>query len=366
MKKMGTRQVPMLFCGAWALAAEPNEPELGTFEQEFENFLVTAFDAGDSLQRLEEISEGQIKVDGKTLNTDGITDEWRQDAQAFIDEYLDSQPQVQTRSAEQAINQAKGGAVSYAIEMARWSVSQGRASDLAKEAEYMFLSHYVDRNDYFWSDNNVSFLNDGAKQSDGDGKLARWLTSEDRNAYNSYLLQSTVISVGEKFATIITGAISAGQNVKDIYDAAIDVKRMKGASEAVGAWLVEADTTLEGVEVAKDIGWIADQAIQRYSEDPTLRLSALYTLFMEDENILKNYDVKERENTLKSGLSYTGSLLLAGAQGSKSVVTGAFIWAAIDFGVEFISDFFSYLSWLALRYSSSGRYAMRLNDYLFG
>lgn len=336
------------------------------YEQVFSSFLVSAFEAGESISSLEKIYGEDVVFDFSDLDTSNLSVEWHSDAQSFIDGYLATKSAVLAQSDTVSLNEAKAIAISQVIKSAEWSVGQGRASDVATEAQYMFLSHYIDRNDYWWNDGNIDYLLDGEVQAGEDGMLAKWITDTDRSSYDSYLKTSSIAMAAEKVIDIVRGFSSLKSNGDLVMEAAVDMNRMKNASDALGMVLLEADVPLEGIDIVQDSAWLINNARKQITEDPTLKLSVLFDQYMNDENVFRDYDVDLKGEVIKATLTGVGSFLLAGMTGGGSLVFTALKSAAIDFTVEAFTDFFNYVSWLALRYSYSSRYALRLSDYLFG
>lgn len=354
-------------CPISAIAVDSeNAADPAAYDQVFSDFLVSAFEAGESISKLEKTYGEEVSFNFNDLDTSNLSVEWQSDAQDFIDDYLITKSSVLSQSDTVSLNEAKAIAISQAIKSAEWSVGQGRASDVAIESQYMFLSHYVDRNDYWWNDGNIDYLLDGELQAGENGMLAKWITDTDRSSYDSYLKQSSSAKVAEKMVDIATGFLSLKSSGDLVMEAATDMNRMKQASDALGMVLLEADVPLEGIDIVKDSAWLINDVQKRALEDPKQKLSILFDQYMEDENIFKDYDVDLKAEVVKASLTGVGSFLLAGMTGGGSLVFAALKSAAIDFTVEALTDFFNYVSWLALRYSYSSRYALRLSDYLFG
>lgn len=80
----------------------------------------------------------------------------------------------------------KAQAIAYAINCAEWSMNKGRGHNLADESTYMFVSHYIDIDTYY-TDTSLSFLTDGASRSEAPKYYCKWITDDDRNAYDTYL-----------------------------------------------------------------------------------------------------------------------------------------------------------------------------------
>lgn len=68
----------------------------------------------------------------------------------FLNDYLTSRNAYETTSSQNdELKAAEETAIAYAIDCAEWSVAQNRSNDISKEAEYMFVSHYIDRKEYY-------------------------------------------------------------------------------------------------------------------------------------------------------------------------------------------------------------------------
>lgn len=154
-----------------------------------ENFLTKGIETANNISAFE--SDSQIELSDIVTEIE-FNAQAKEDTEEFISTYLNSNSRYlrcKARSSDTEVNEAKASAIAYAIKCAHWSYSNGRTNDIPRESEYMFISHYIDRNDYFWNQGNPELLLDGEITSEyvSGGALAKWLTESDRQAYRNYM-----------------------------------------------------------------------------------------------------------------------------------------------------------------------------------
>lgn len=152
-----------------------------------------------------------------------FSNEWLADAEAFVDDYIADYGNTLLRSEKtpDSINASKSEAITYAIECAQASKKRNSNIDINKEAQYTFISHYVDRNDYYWSSQDEKNLLDGPSQSGPNGVLADRLTTTDRKTYSNYIAVTGVTNSMQNLGHIaeyIYGIVGSTKSVREGYD----------------------------------------------------------------------------------------------------------------------------------------------------
>lgn len=338
------------------MASTPNETNA------IRDMLTSGFLAADAISDFEEFT--QYQYDFKTSPRD-VSEEWESDARAFINEFM-SEAGIATYSADVDNSAlAKATAISYAIECAKWSEQMGRTNNVSKEAEYMFLSHYVDRKDYFWNQGKTDYLFDGETMS-GDtssGTLAKWITENDRQSYDAYLSTTKAAASFKKIGDIASGIISIPGDV-GVY------KKIKAELDETKDWFTVISYTCARIKndtgvlsVSDDIANLLIDALKKENESPERKVSELYKLYMEDEHFLAGYTVIEQRDILATTLSAVAAYRLSGITGVAISIGGTLKSNLCTFYMKSFMDLFSYTAWLGLQYSFSGRYALRASDY---
>ncbi len=332
---------------------------------ELRDFLVSGMVAAEAVSEFEK--ETNIKFDIADYSNLDFSGEKRDDTESFLIDYLSSSGSTisnLSKSEEVSLAEAKATSVAYAIECAQWSISQNRATDIVSEAEYMFISHYVDRKDYFWNQGDPSLLLDGEARSEAENVLAKWITNYDRQAYNTYMDSTKVSSALQRVGNIALGATSLKADYDDLSQAVGDVTLAGRAFSVAKINLLELDSALTTVDVLSDARWLITQITADFSSDPTESLDVLFQRYMEDGNILTSYGSVDKKALIQNSIALVGGYAMGGCSGAANSALGILKSAVIGFTIEAYTDFFNYVAWLALQYGYSGRYAMRLSDYL--
>lgn len=331
---------------------------------ELHNFLISGLAAAEAVSEFENTTQVKFNVDDfSNLN---ITDTWIADSESFLNNYLSSRNTYRTAAISQndELQEAKATSIAYSIDCAEWSIAQNRSNDIAKEAEYMFISHYVDRKDYFWNQGKAALLLDGEQRSGPDGALAKWLTSSDRQAYNTYMSSTKVSSSIKKIGSLASGISSLQGNYQTLVDGYERFVLTKNVfSTALAELLNGFDAIANKDAVYEDSKWIIDQMISKCSEDPNVRLEALVQQYMENDTILLNYGTVDKEALIQNSAAVVCSYILGGCSAAAGSAFGILQSTMIGFTLETYTDFFNYVAWLSLQYGYSGRYALRFSDY---
>ncbi len=331
---------------------------------ELHSFLVSGLAAAEAVSEFENTTQAKFNVENfSNLN---FNDTWMADAETFLNDYLDSRSTYSTAilSQDEELLEAKAQSIAYSIDCAEWSIAQNRSNDISTEAEYMFISHYIDRNDYFWNQGKPALLLDGEKRSGPDGALAKWITDSDRQSYNTYMSSTKVSSSIQKIGKLASGVVSLRGNYETLIDGLkyFDLTR-NVFSTALAELLNGFDTGSTAIDVYKDLKWLIDQITSEFVKDPNVSLDALFQQYMTDDTILLNYGNVEKEALIQNSMAVVCSYILGGYAGVADTALGILKSTMIGFTIETYTDFFNYVAWLSLQYGYSGRYAIRFSDY---
>lgn len=331
---------------------------------EFHDFLVSGLLAAEALSDLENTAQTEFTADD--FADFYITDTWRTETESFLNDYLTSENSYSStaaRSNDVSLAEAKATSIAYAINCAEWSISQNRSNDLATESEYMFLSHYIDRKDYFWNQGNPALLLDGEKRSGPNGALAKWITDSDRQSYWAYMSSTKVSTSLQHIGNIALGYISVKGNDETLARAQNDFSLAGDVFSTAAAKLVMLDSALTAVDVYEDFRWLKFQIITSFSNDPDVRLDALFQRYMEDGSIFTDYTSAEKKDLIQNSIAVVSGYALGGCAGAAESALGTLKSAVIGLTIETYTDFFNYVAWLGLQNGYGGRYAMRFADY---
>ncbi len=358
----------LIFCAACtysvpAFASEPIHMRAAD-NTVLHDFLVSGLVAAEAVSEFEKTT--QTKFDTEDYSNLNITDEWKADTETFLKNYLASSNTYTSALSQYktvSLAEAKATSIAYSIDCAEWSISQNRAADIATEAEYMFISHYVDRKDYFWNQGDPALLLDGEQRSGPNGVLAKWITNSDRQSYNAYMDSTKVSSSIQRIGNIALGYNSLKGNYQTLVEAQEDLALAGDVFSTATTELILLDSQLTGIDVLEDSYWLVNQINSEFSKDPNVRLDTLFQRYMEDESIFLNYGEVEKKDLIQNSIAVVSSYALGGCAGVVESVLGNLKSTMIGFTVETYTDFFNYVAWLALQYGYSGRYAMRFADY---
>lgn len=107
--------------------------------------------------------------------------------------------------------------------------------------------------------------------------------------------------------------------------------------------------------MCSDIKWLMTDIKNKRNDDPQIKVSELFSQYMASENIFSNCSSSDYETIVRTILSVTASCALGGITSAASSI----FMTAINFNLEAYEDFFSYVAWVSLQASYSGRLALR-------
>lgn len=240
-----------------------------------------------------------------------------------------------------------------------WSMNKGRGHNLADESTYMFVSHYIDIDTYY-TDTSLSFLTDGASRSEAPKYYCKWITDDDRNAYDTYLGLHQVNSKANFLYEGFRSICSLNGDVNDI-------DKLRKTSDKVNDTLFGVAASYSSYDAFDSWGGIytvTQKIFKKTAESPETRLSDLYTDFFEDEDILRGIDSDIKAAALQSSFAMAGALLLGFVTGGLiEGVAECALWSLCDFGEAVLTSEIDAALTLQLRYSYHVREPARMYDY---
>lgn len=340
--------------------ADIKESDNVTF-QEVQDLLASGFEAADIMKDIETLSENQISFNIEDINSTDYSNEWLEDARNFIE--LNAANSVYTLSDYESspASNAKATSITYAMKCAQWSIDKGRGTNFENESVYMFISHYIDRADYYWSKGDYSYLLDGESMSEHDQYFAKWLTSDDRVVYNTYMSQGQLNSNFKKMKDTYLGLSTILQDRKIYVETRANMDSMKTAMLIAKAHFLVIEPGLAVQDGWKDVIYIAETIKNMKNHDAETKLSLLYQTFIEDSNLFRNFDTPTRESVIRDSVSMAGGFVLGGVAGGVTGIGTNIISLSIDAYMDLVST----AAYAAMRYSFHARQAQRMEDYIY-
>lgn len=331
------------------------------------SLLASSLKAGSSASKLKNESGGVISVDFSNLPQSTFTSEWADASLDCIESLLAAIPQALSDSDDDQLCDAQASAIAYAVDRARWSVDKGRASNLGSETVYMYLSHFIDVGDNYWTAGNASYLTSGPSRSDVQPYYAQWLQATDRSSYSTYLRATTGTAKIGEIANVADGILSGVDFLKnDALRAARSLYMARDANElgrgALGAMAEEHQLEDASDDLMGLIGSFVDMA--RTSSD--VQMEYLVDSFRGKTGLEDKYSDITLNLAEGAAIAIGGTYFLGGGLvGVLGTAAASAVSSAAILSAYMASDFFSRTAWLVLRYGWSGRYAERLSERLF-
>lgn len=145
------------------------------------DYIQSGLYTGELLREVNSIIGNNVDFNPANYTASAYSNELISDAISVVDTYLETLPSPTVLKSGESSGKAQ--AIAYAINCAEWSMNKGRGHNLADESTYMFVSHYIDIDTYY-TDTSLSFLTDGASRSEAPKYYCKWVTDDDRNAYD--------------------------------------------------------------------------------------------------------------------------------------------------------------------------------------
>lgn len=362
--------------------APPNEEEIDAL---LDACLTDVIELNDEIDRLEKDFGITLDVKPADLIATGITPSEAQieEARAFLNDYIRDYGAEETEmtpsqyaDAANSEQSAKAKALMYAFRKARESVAKDPSLNIEDEARYMFLSHFVDRNDYYWRNGDINHLLDGSVMSGVDGYLAEYLTETDRRVYTTYMNITDGTEVIGSFAKTAFelykpnnwGLIaSTRENLSKIREYLTESKHaFRRIRAAMHATLIGASAG----DSIQEIRNVVSTFRARWEEHPTESLNEMYNYYMSDDRFLAQYETLDRMFIAQTAfvLLLSGILAGPGVVGAVALASGGalasnFLSLGFQFTVDVYGNFFRRTAWIVMRYGFSGRYAERVALY---
>lgn len=298
-----------------------------------------------------------------------INAEWIRDANQFLDSYISTsrskggKPAVPSPDSKQM---AKAEAMMYSMDRAAFSLQRNPRLDFGKEVQYMFLSHYIDRNDYYWSTEDERLLLDGPSMSGEKGCLADWITSSDRRSYDSYMGYSGFNSGLQQLGNLAVDIYSYKGTPEDLTGGIEALKKADAALIAAYGMVLQDSAISVSEAMSEEVVPLFDQVRASLSQNPNVKLSEMYDRYMEDEGFMGSYDKPDKSAIVRTALALAGAFIIGGPAGAVTAAVGNIVAGALSFNIDTYTNFFNYAAWVALRYGYSGRYADRTWYYIMG
>lgn len=282
-------------------------------------------------------------------------DDWIEDAIDFMEYDLT----INQSGSSNLFNEetAKASAIAYSMECANWSVSSGRGTDFEDECIYMFLSHYVDRSDYYWANQDYSYLNDGPSMSDNTSYFSRWIVDDDRTVYDTYLGNNAVIGASNSVRAVFEGLTTVYNGTCD--DIEITTAFERASNSAQNLYII-ADSYLVTDSMVEDFSSGVSYIVDTFSSnDAETSLEYMYDQFIEDDGLFHISNDTVREQFISNTVSLVANIIISEALGGSLASD-----LISDFQYDAYMDIFSLAVYVNMRSSFHGREAQRYYDYL--
>ena len=307
------------------------------------DYIQSGLYTGELLREVNSIIGNNVDFNPANYTASDYSNEWISDARSVVDTYLETLPSPTVLKSGESSGKAQ--AIAYAINCAEWSMNKGRGHNLADESTYMFVSHYIDIDTYY-TDTSLSFLTDGASRSEAPKYYCKWITDDDRNAYDTYLGLHQVNSKANFLYEGFRSICSLNGDVNDI-------DKLRKTSDKVNDTLFGVAASYSSYDAFDSWGGIytvTQEIFKKTAESPETRLSDLYTDFFEDEDILRGIDSDIKAAALQSSFAMAGALLLGFVTGGLvEGVAECALWSLCDFGEAILTSEID----AALHYSSA-------------
>lgn len=321
------------------------------------DYIQSGLYTGELLREVNSIIGNNVDFNPANYTASDYSNEWISDARSVVDTYLETLPSPTVLKSGESSGKAQ--AIAYAINCAEWSMNKGRGHNLADESTYMFVSHYIDIDTYY-TDTSLSFLTDGASRSEAPKYYCKWITDDDRNAYDTYLGLHQVNSKANFLYEGFRSICSLNGDVNDI-------DKLRKTSDKVNDTLFGVAASYSSYDAFDSWGGIytvTQEIFKKTAESPETRLSDLYTDFFEDEDILRGIDSDIKAAALQSSFAMAGALLLGFVTGGLiEGVAECALWSLCDFGEAILTSEIDAALTLQLRYSYNVREPARMYDY---
>ena len=324
------------------------------------NMLYSGFQASSALEDVADELDNNISFYFDEMDYSDFNNAWIADAKAFVDAYNDSNTRSSQANTLDTVTaeQAKAASLAYSIECAMWSVNKGRGNNVGDETVYMFISHYVDRAEYYWDNENYQYLMDGPSMSENPSYFSKWIVSYDRTVYDTYIQQAGITDTTQKMKNIALGVYSMHNDLTDVSKLTADFDRISTVAATYKLALINAQFDIDTYGAGEDLEYIVNEILEDGGETD---IDDIYYLFVEDDDLLHDFDSATREELILGTVSLTISVMLSGIEGAVSTIG----LSMLSFTIDMYMDLFKFAMWVNMRNSFTYREPWRYNDYLY-
>ena len=225
---------------------------------------------------------------------------------------------------------AKSAVLEHSIHMATNSVNRQPHLNLAEEAEYMFVAHYIDVSSPYWETGNIGALLNGPSMVNV--LLTNWMTNTDRQNYRLYIdhtgIAETIGSIGD----MADYAVSAWETTNDLFkgNKSLGLGQFDTEIATLGYQmgvlrLLEEAGTNAGQALTIATGILAD-VFGNPSDNAAERLSDLFDRIVIDPNFAELFPSRPTLESVASSLTtILASYLLTGTIGVTPLAIGAML-----------------------------------------
>ena len=323
------------------------------------DLIYSGFEASSAIADIE-TSLDDVSFDYSSADYTDYDDTWIEDARDFIDSNTNIPQNINSVNTEEITDeQAMATSISYSIACAVWSMNKGRCTinNIGDETAYMFISHYIDRTEYYWYNTNNQYLMDGPSMSENPSYFSKWITSYDRTAYTTYIAQSGAASSFQCIKDIGIEVCSLYENNMAFGDIVDDFDRISTNAAYLRTLLNTARITMDEADLAADIDYIS-QSILYFGG--TESVSYIYSTMIADDNLFRDADSALRSQLISTTIAFSLSVLLGDIAGG---VVGIGV-SILSFTFDIYMNLFKFAMWVNMRNSFQTREPWRYNDYL--
>ena len=268
-------------------------------------------------------------------------------------------------------NVAKATSIDFALASAGESVSRNPSLNLANEAQFMFLSHFVDTMPHhpFWVTGDPNSLSVPSAMEMQRRFLAHRITNDDRTVYRNFMtvtgtahLLSNLADIANFIASTHSYTVGYFRDGTTRWRKATQDARISRNNIALGMGIVTEKYMQDIEKVWSAVGALQNQFVATFWHDPDASLQLMHNQFLQDEGIWADFPLIDRNFIASLATSLFASFLIKGSFGT--IATIPFVFNSIALNFNLLSSFFNSVALIALRNSFSGRHAIRFFEDL--
>lgn len=329
-----------------------------TFSQGYSrvyNVVYSGLVANSCINDINNYFESELNFIPDGIDMNEYDDEWIDDAISFMDNDMNISQNSSNVYNEEV---AKAASIAYSMECANWSINNGRGTDFTDECMYMFISHYIDRADYYWSNQNYSYLNDGPSMSENTSYFAKWIVDDDRLVYDNYMNNNYVIGSVNSVKGLYDEVTALYDGTKSDVDVTAAFNRASNAAQnlyALSQTYLISDALVD--DFAGSISYVVDTVA---ANDAQSSLEYMYDQFIDDDGLFHISDVTVRKQFVDNTVSLIANMIIAEVTGGGSLVSDV----VSSFQYDTYMNLFNLAAYVNMRSSFHGREAQRYYDFL--